>query len=45
MMFLGKSTLRIAPPLSLTRERADHAIEIIERFTKDVVSGKIPDKK
>ena len=45
MMFLGKSTLRIALPLCLTREQADHAIEIIERSTKDFVSGKVPAKK
>jgi len=45
MMFLGKSALRIAPPLCLTREQADHAIETIERFTKDVISGKVPDKE
>ena len=37
--------MRIAPPLCLTREQADHAIEIIERSTKDVVTGKVPDKK
>ena len=45
MMFLGKSTLRIAPLLCLTREQADYAIEIVERFRKDVVSGKVPDKE
>ena len=37
--------MRIALPLWLTREQADHAIEIIERSTKDVVSGKAPDKE
>jgi len=45
MMFLGKSTLRIALPLCRTREQADHTTEIIERPTKDVVSGKAPVKK
>lgn len=45
MMYLGKSTLRIAPPLCLRKEQADQAIAIIDTAIGDVVSGKIPNEK
>lgn len=45
MMFLGKSTLRIAPPLCLDKEQADRAIEIIATSIRDVFLGKVPDDK
>lgn len=40
---LGKSTLRIEPPLTITEVEADEAIEIIDKAIKDVANGKVPD--
>ncbi len=45
MMQYGKSTLRIAPPLCLTREVADEAISIIDRAITDVETGKVSDER
>jgi len=44
MMHYGKSTLRIAPPLCLTKEVADKAIAIIDEALTDVEAGKVPDE-
>lgn len=44
IMYVGKSTLRIVPPLILTENDADKAIEIIDNAIADVVSGKVSDK-
>ena len=44
MMYYGRSTLRIAPPLSLMKETADKAVEIIDKAMDDVESGRVPDE-
>ena len=44
MMYYGKSTLRIAPPLSITKENVDRAVEIIDRAIQDVERGKVSDE-
>jgi 4-aminobutyrate aminotransferase-like enzyme len=35
----GASTIRIAPPLTITRELIDSALDIITDVTKDVEKG------
>jgi len=45
MMYFGRSTLRITPPLCLTREEADKALEIIDCAMRDVELGKVSDEK
>ena len=44
MMYYGKSTLRIAPPISITKENVDRAVEIIDRAIQDVERGKVSDE-
>ncbi len=43
MMTLGKSVLRIAPPLNISREDVDQALSITEEAIGDVEKGAIPD--
>lgn len=43
LIFVGRSSLRIQPPLVITKEQADKALEIIEDSIKDYISGKIDD--
>lgn len=40
---LGTSVLRIAPPLNLSTDEADHALHIIEESLRDVEKDKVPD--
>ncbi|MHA1834219.1 MAG: hypothetical protein ACTSV7_09515 [Candidatus Baldrarchaeia archaeon] len=44
MMYVGHSTLRVTPPLCLTREEADKALEIIDCAMRNVELGKASDK-
>jgi len=39
MITCGASTLRIAPPLIITRENVDAAMDIIEDVIKEVAKG------
>ena len=39
IILAGKSTLRIAPPLTITRDAVDEGLEIIERSIKRVCQG------
>jgi 4-aminobutyrate aminotransferase len=43
LIHYGKSVLRIAPPLNITKEETDKALEIIERAVDDVQKGKVSD--
>ena len=43
MMTLGKSVLRIAPPLNILREDVDKALTIIEEAIGEAEKGAIPD--
>jgi 4-aminobutyrate aminotransferase len=40
---LGSSVLRVAPPLNLSTQEADHALQIIEEALIDMEKGKVPD--
>jgi 4-aminobutyrate aminotransferase len=40
---LGNSVLRVAPPLNLSTQEADHALQIIEEALIDMEKGKVPD--
>jgi 4-aminobutyrate aminotransferase len=40
---LGTSVLRVAPPLNLSTQEADHALRIIEEALIDVEKGKVSD--
>lgn len=40
---LGTSVLRVAPPLNLSIQEADHALQVIEEALKDVETGKVSD--
>ena len=46
MMTYGKygNVLRIAPPLVISKEELDKAIDIIEESIKDVIAGKVTDE-
>ncbi|MDD2217508.1 MAG: aminotransferase class III-fold pyridoxal phosphate-dependent enzyme [Eubacteriales bacterium] len=41
--FLGKGSLRIQPPLVITREQIDRCVEVFESAIKKLVAGEIPD--
>lgn len=43
LAFFSGNILRIAPPLTLTRTEAKHAMDIIERAIADVTKGLVPD--
>lgn len=43
LIFVGQSSLRIQPPLVITKEQIDKAIDIIEDSIKEYISGKIDD--
>ena len=40
---LGTSVLRVAPPLNISIDEADHALQVIEEALCDVEKGKVPD--
>lgn len=44
MIFVGQSTLRIQPPLVITKEQVDRAIVIIDKVIKEYMDGKIGDE-
>ncbi|MDR1773272.1 MAG: aminotransferase class III-fold pyridoxal phosphate-dependent enzyme, partial [Clostridioides sp.] len=44
MIFLGKSTLRIQPPLVITKEEVDKGMEILENAIIDYLEGRIGDE-
>ena len=44
LISLGESTLRVQPPLVITYEQIDKAIDIIEQAIKDFLDGKISDE-
>ncbi len=41
--FLGKGSLRIQPPLIITREQIDTCVRVIENAIKKLIAGEIPD--
>ena len=43
LIFVGQSSLRIQPPLVITKEQIDNAIDIIEDSIEEYISGKIDD--
>lgn len=43
LIFLGKSSLRIQPPLVITKEQIDTVIEVFERSILKFLAGEIPD--
>lgn len=43
LIFIGQSSLRIQPPLVITKEQIDIALGIIEDSIKEYISGKIDD--
>lgn len=44
LIFFANSVLRIQPPLVITREQMDRAIDVIERAINEYLAGDIPDK-
>lgn len=44
LIFLGDGVLRFQPPLVITREEMEKAIDIIESSIKDYLEGDIPDE-
>ncbi|MGI6603844.1 MAG: aspartate aminotransferase family protein [bacterium] len=44
LSFFSNSVLRIQPPLVITEEELDRALDIIEESLVDVISGKVPDE-
>ena len=44
MIFLGKSTLRVQPPLVITKEQIDRAMTIIDESIDDYINGRIGDE-
>lgn len=44
LTFFSKSVLRVQPPLVLTKEEADKALNIIEESINDYLNGNIPDE-
>jgi len=44
LSFFSGSVLRIQPPLVITREEADRALEIIEEAMRDFLAGRISDE-
>jgi len=44
LIFVGQSTLRIQPPLVITYEQMDKAVNILDNAMKDFVEGKIGDE-
>jgi len=38
------NVLRVAPPLVITKEELDKAIDIIEESIKDVIAGRVSDE-
>lgn len=43
MIYLAGNVLRIQPPLVITKEQVDRAVEVIELSIRDYLSGRIPD--
>jgi 4-aminobutyrate aminotransferase len=41
---LGEGILRFQPPLVITREEIDKAIDVIEESMKEFLAGDIPDE-
>jgi len=44
IIFLGDGVLRFQPPLVITREEIDKAIDVIEESMKEYMAGDIPDE-
>lgn len=44
LAFFSSSVLRICPPLIITKEQAEHALDIIEDAIRDVEEGKVSDE-
>ena len=44
IIFLGDGVLRFQPPLVITREEIDNAIDVIEESMKEFLAGDIPDE-
>ena len=44
LTFIGKSTLRIQPPLVITKEQIDKAIKIMDNAFENYINNKIDDK-
>ena len=44
IIFLGDGVLRFQPPLVITREEIDKAIDVIEESMKEFLAGDIPDE-
>jgi 4-aminobutyrate aminotransferase len=44
IIFLGEGILRFQPPLVITREEIDKAIDVIEESMKEFLAGDIPDE-
>ncbi|WP_043898461.1 aminotransferase class III-fold pyridoxal phosphate-dependent enzyme [Clostridioides difficile] len=44
MIFLGQSTLRVQPPLVITKEQVDKAMNIIDSAIDDYLNGRIGDE-
>lgn len=44
MIFVGQNSLRIQPPLVITYEQLDKAVEILDNAINDYVNGKIGDE-
>ena len=44
MIFVGQNSLRIQPPLVITYEQMDRAIDILDNAIADYVNGKIGDE-
>ncbi len=43
IIFLGKGSLRIQPPLVITKEQIDTCVDVIEDSIKKLLAGEIPD--
>ena len=43
LIFISQSSLRIQPPLVITKNQVDKALEIIESSIKEYIAGEIPD--
>lgn len=44
LIFVGKSALRVQPPLVITKEQIDKAVDIIEESINEYLDGKIGDE-
>ena len=44
MIFVGQNSLRIQPPLVITNEQIDKAVDILDHAFDDYVNGRIGDE-